>query len=309
MYGPYFLLFYAAFSLTILLLVWFAVPVLITKKQEALQIKIPDKPDARLIAYLRHGKEELALVILYSLQQRSFIEIIPDYKTQKLLVVKKYHPESNLLNAEDAAVYHAADLDIPLPLEQLVRIIVSNRTFLNNCEALEQRAMQDGYIWGEKEKKRYNRIRIGAGIFLAALAIYKIAAAISTGHHNILFLIILLFIAEFVLTKLDKKFVRTGKANLLVERMELAFPKQKITRPEKQNLTEQELLISLYGFGVIAAGPLSAANVYISKWVERSTSNPFSTQHTNTGSSGCSTGSCGGGGCGGGCGGCGGCGG
>lgn len=246
------------------------------------------------IAYLQGGKPHTLHVALLSLIDRNLLEVsgkkLKTVGTESAKKVRRHLDELilNIFASGDKAstVFTHPGVDAEL-------------------ELIRDRLTKMGLLLDDEMKSHRRKLLWGGILLLWVVSGVKIIVALSRGHHNIIFLILLTIIATFVLRKVTRSF-RTALGNSEISNLKSMFSglyggrrNVRLHRPT----FELTLLAALFG---IAALPKDAAAMVKPLKFRR----PGTSSNTGCGTgcsscSSCSGGSCGGG-CGGGCGGCGG---
>jgi uncharacterized protein (TIGR04222 family) len=307
MYGPHFLLLYAAVSALTLILCrralrsadptrWMVPP------------PVPPHPDPYELAYLRGGENELVRVVVLGLIQRGYL-------------AASEHRKAWLKAGSEAVVAQAPRPPDPRHLTPLERAVFDgfsspkspSEMFKDRALPLRlephwapyRRRLEGGRLLMPPEVRgSARRIGVRGALVILGLGGYKLATALGKGRTNVGFLIIMGILALLLLLLLGVGGVPrlSHKGRQYLERAQLAFErlKERVARlPQAVADHTLLLLVGLFGLGVLAGTPYD----YYREIFRRS--------EARGGSCGTGCGSCGGGGGdgGGGCGGCGGCGG
>jgi uncharacterized protein (TIGR04222 family) len=245
--------------------------------------------DPYLIAYLRGELDELIRVVTLSLALRGLLTV-----------------DSKGIQTVDPAEIERAKV----PIEKLMLTISRQRAspVLLNANAQVQAVGQDyrrelherGLIWSDAAVQTRRYWGWGAFAVLALMGIAKIAVALSTGHPNIMGLIVVLIVTGIVLWR-DARYRLTRRGRIALQDLRTLFAHLKDRRNNlpKTAISEATLLAAVFGV-------YSLMGIDRNAWTRMFVR--VDTAGSNGGVSGCGSG-CGGGG-GGGCGGggCGGCG-
>lgn len=139
--------------------------------------------------------------------------------------------------------------------------------------------------------------KLGGGLVLVGLAVYKLAAALLNGHTNVGFLIVLAVASLLTLWVGCHPPRQTARGKHYLNSLATELRKNSDLRALQAPLSEPAMLLLFAVLGVSVLQSTAYASVYDAFEAQRASQNA-------------SAGGCGGGGCGGGgCGGCGGCGG
>ena len=286
--GPQFLQFYFFLSLIVISLV-----VLLRRAGDS-TVVIPRLQDPYQIAYLRGGKDEVLRVAAVSLLDR------------------------NLLKADSAGELTTADNiaieTVRRPLDQAIlerfklggdaTKLTSSRSLEAATSTYEKELAQLGLLPDAATYKRRYLIAGVAILFLLAIAVAKIAVALSRGRTNLLFLVFLSVIAVLVVRAVASP-RRTRAGDAVLSDLRELFAGLKLRRtslaPGGQG-NELAFLAAIFGLEAVPAEIYPFATLL--RRTERAQGDSFWSSGSSCGSSSCGS-SCGGGGCGGGCGGCG----
>ena len=295
MYGPYFLIFYI-FVITITIVVCVFLVGEADKSLQARPILMPAKPDPFEIAYLRGGSKEVARLIIYDLLQRHIL----------LQIANK----PSTLRATEAQ----PDTEMPYAYSEMYRFFnlpKSPHTVLTSpvmtsveklCLPYANSAAANRFVLTTEEKSRIAVIRQGGILTILALGLYKLVAALSTGHNNVGFLICLAVLGPIFLYAACKApaLSRRGKEHL--KSIQTAF-NQLRRKPGPPVAVSSDisplLVVGLFGFAALAGTDQAT---YAKMFSQSGTSSGCGSGSDSGGGGGCG----GGGGGGGGCGGCGG---
>src|SRR5580704_4926629 len=210
--GPEFLLFYFIFAACVLL------TLSLSRKLK----RGPDKPDPSLddpflIAFLRGGEFEAVRVATLSLMDRGLLSIKSSGSSTPLS-----SDSENRLEVSDPL----ATETVKRPIERQIletfktpqRISTALKS-LENCSACQGYANnleQLGLVHAEESRDAFQHLRWIAIAALLSVALLKIFIALSRGHSNILFLILLTFLACFLVTRIGNPF-RTMRGDKFLE--------------------------------------------------------------------------------------------
>jgi uncharacterized protein (TIGR04222 family) len=285
--GPQFLVFYLVLSALVILVVVF-----LRRSAESPATPKLDLSDPYLIAYLRGGEPEALRVATVSLIDR------------KLLVAT---------GSQVQCADHASTASVRRPIEkELLRkfkqadeanSIYEDYGLLATCKPYEQTLRTTGLLptkW--METARMTRVGV-AVLILGGIAMAKILIALSRGHSNIWFLVILMGVAIFLVVKFSfPRLTETGKAMIAdLQDLYSGLKDRALFLQPGGSTIEPVLLAAVFGVGALEGANFAFTRVLF----PRATTNLSSTSCSSACGSSCGS-SCGGGGCGGGCGGCGG---
>lgn len=300
MYGPFFLMLYALICLGAILYVRYLLPKRIIRKEDEDRPKIPSRPDPYEIAYLRKGENELLSMVIFNLVRRGYLSLKKE-PTQTLVIKNK--ADSMLLTAMEKDIYER--LESEASLETFAKEVYRDSYFRTHTESMDISLKEQGLLWSVFESEDFRIGKMKVIVVLIAVTLYKIAAALSHGHSNIVLLIIMTIIASAILMRMQVNKMPSAKGYRLLQQMKQAFKPMHGDQLLKQPPYMEQLMLGIYGFGLLAGSEYTGFYDAAVSGLNRQAAVQF-----EGGSSGCSGGGCsgGGGGCGGGCGGCGGCG-
>ncbi len=314
MYGPYFLLLYGLVILLSIIFIHFFAEKLISIKDIS-SSKIPANPDPYEVAYLRGGAKEVVKLIIYNLLSKNFLKSYSKPDRSKVIVQKvNKHPSVLSLNPIDREVFKL----FTMPSMELKQFMFSDKvinTVEDECDKFKKSWETFGYLSITEHVKKFDRLKantIGVVLFFGA---YKLLAAFSHGHSNVIFMIILGILGISIISGFRLDSVTTNSGKKYLEDLEKAFKPKTEKEIDHLRYEQKFMLIGVLGFSHFAhtpfgfleqyAGKVRPKNSVISGWW-----NNWSPGTGGSCGSSCSSGSsCGSGcgsGCGGGCGGCGG---
>lgn len=298
MYGPFFLILYGLICLAAILYARYLLPKRMLRKTEEECPKIPDRPDPYEMAYLWQTENELLSMVIFNLVRRGFFSL-KQGKTQT--TISQNIKDTALLTAMEKDVYLRWEKETSL--ETFVKDVYRDSYFRTHAESLDRHLKDQGLLWSVFEAEDFRVRKMKIVVLLIAVALYKIAAALSHGHQNIGLLIILCIIASGILMKIEVHKMPSAKGYKLLEQMKQAFRPLQGEQLTKQPFYTEQLLLGIYGFSLLAGTDYSDFYSAAVSGLKVQPAVEFIGD-----SSGCSGGGCGGSGsCGGGCGGCGGC--
>lgn len=315
MYGPRFLLFYAAVALATLVACW-----LVVKLSDWTRLMptpaVPPTPDPYEIAYLRDGEDGVGTAALFGLVQRGYLETIeqPDGA-----VIRRAagHPDPRLLTQLERRLFESFK-EPRKPLNRFGRLDVVEE-IKGGCQEYERKLRREHLLAPPDARRTASVALYGGLLVILGLGGYKLAVALWKGYTNVWFLVGIALFSSVVLGMVCQKpyarLSRRGEAYL--KKLQAAFEQLKHrqrTATDAQPLAHAAfdpsmlLLVGLFGHYVLAG---TAHEQYYRTLYA---SQPSSSSGTDGGGDGGSSssdsgggGSCGGGSCGGGgCGGCGG---
>jgi uncharacterized protein (TIGR04222 family) len=279
--GPEFLVLFAGLTIVVYLIVDAAIA--------ALEARLPSDTRVRdpySIAYLRGESRELLRVVAMSLVQRGLLGVA----------------------GKTFLTVDCAEIDrVRIPVEQeVLRLcrkpcsapgLVAAADFVAASDVYRRELVSRGLIASEEVKHR-RWLYVFSGIaFLLAIALIKIVLALSTGHSNVLILVILAVVAVWLLgRRAVENRTLAGTATLRKLRTLFASLRRARRRGRKfEDPSEAALLAAVFGvYSVPAFDSIAWAAMF-----------PKRASNSGVGGGGCGSSGCGGGGCGGGCGGCG----
>jgi uncharacterized protein (TIGR04222 family) len=267
--------------------VYLAVHLLIVTR-EAAQPAEPRIRDPYAIAYLRGDVRELIRVVALSLCLRGLLQI----RTTTFQTVREMEIDRVQVPIETVILRLCRT---PCQPSALVHV----PEFESAVGEYERELTRRGLLAGSEAKgRRWPLVLAGIG-FLVLIALIKIKVALSTGHHNILFLILLTGAAVVVLmARAGAR--RTYAGNSALRNLTSLFASLRSRRAQKSAdaVSEAALLAAVFGiYGVAGLDKMA--------WARMFPQSNSSNNGTSDSSSSCGSGSSGCGGGGGGCGGCG----
>ncbi|MGD1920831.1 MAG: TIGR04222 domain-containing membrane protein [Pleurocapsa sp.] len=297
MYAPYFLAFYGGVIVSVGI-----VANLIIQGNKIGTEAIPTHPDPYEIAYLREGEKAVIELACLNLAQRGLITT----EVNHIENITGDAVNTAMVSAIEEAVYDY--LATPRTVAALTNSLSLKNDLAIHCQKYKDSLIKQKYL--NSDLKRYIVGGIGAFIVLS-LGSYKMISALSRGHHNILFLLIMAIAATFWLgiisSPLYSRHTAKGKKYLASLRQVFGKLPSGLKTPPSQPDYNTALLTASHNLGAIEKSSTeeyaSLINLFTVKKSLRSSRSTISSS-----SYGCSSSSCGSS-CGGGCGGCGGCGG
>lgn len=310
MYGPQFLLLYAA----VIAVTTVACRVASRRSDwtgSSGPGTVPLSPDPYEIAYLRGGENELIRSVVFSLIQRGYLRINGDSKGARIERTSET-PERRALSPLERRAYEwfstpraARELFTPGGLRG--RVEAFGATY-------GQRLGREHLLTPPDVRAAALRIWCAGAAVIAALGGYKLFAALESGRYNVAFLIIMGAAALIILGVVCRPPRVSRKGRAYLERLQLAFGKLRTQvgrlsagAPQATAMSGAAdatllLTVGLFGAGALAGTPYDD---YHRTFQRASSSSCSSGGGASCGSSGGDSGGGDGGG-GGGCGGCGG---
>lgn len=287
--GPEFLLFYLLLSAAIVGLAWF-----LRVQLEGGSVPQVHLDDPYFFAYLRRGIAEVFRAAIVVLLDRGLLLYSDGTNVMRAAGVEPSTPE-HPVEGEVLAYFSA-----PHAAHDALQPDVLG----SSIAAYDTNAQQLGLTPSSRETAQRQVIYVIAAGALAAVAIIKLLLALARGRTNVGLLIILGFLAQFVLFKVAfPRLTERGKA--LMRDVQTLFGDLESRRPMLRpaaGTKELAWLVCVFG---LASLPMGFPDVN-ALFPKSAGSYGFGSSCGTTcgAGSGCGSG-CGGGGCGGGCGGCG----
>lgn len=308
--GPQFLLFYAALSGVVILLLRLLrhageaqpdtdTPLLRRLKHGLIGLRHAPGPapkvdlsDAYLIAYLRGGPNEALRVASVSLVDRGLLTARDDGQ----LVTERSEAVDLVRRPIEKALLER--FKVPAAASS----IFADPTLAAACEDYERRLVGLGLLPGAAQKAANRRRLVVAVAVLWGVAVLKVAVALGRGRSNVLFLVILTLLAAWLAYR-AARLARTARGEALLADLRTLFASLREAAIRPGGATQElALLAAVFGLAAIPMPLFPYVRTLYPKAASASGSN--SSCGASCGAS-CGS-SCGGGGCGGGCGGCGG---
>jgi uncharacterized protein (TIGR04222 family) len=302
MNGPLFLIFYAIFSIFVLVGLW-----LMKKRLDwTNKLPVPNLPnsfDSFEVAYLRGGENEFSRAVIFSLIQKKFLQI----SEANYISFRQQQPNWTILSQIEKTA---------LPWFQESREIkeVFNFGGLNDIlrcfsEVFEEKFTKNNFIFPFEV---IGKIRIfqGLALFLIiSLGVYKIVVATQHGKTNIIFLIIMMIVFSLITFKVAKTDRLSALGKNYLEKLQNTFQDyRKISGNYQLKAELNSIDTTLFAFGLFGVSALSSTLYpeYQRAFNVSSSGSGSCGSSCGSGSSCSSGGDSGGdgGGCGGGCGGC-----
>lgn len=285
-YGPQFLVFYAGLTVVTLIVMSF-----VRRGIDRADVHDDRLTDAYLIALLRSGAKEMVRVTIVSLLDRGLLEITDD-GVRTTEIGSKTRTRRNI---EHLILQHCR-------APRLLSTLADHKEFEHECKTHEAELQRMGLLPTAQQRASRRVLFVIGGGFLAAVAITKIAIALSRGRTNILFLILATAFAVYLAAGIS--FPRTtmrGDSKLRELTNLFAALKLRVAEVKPGGATsELAMMTAVYGATSLPQDTYP--------WLAILYPRPKPSDSSgSSGSGGCGS-SCGsscGGGCGGGCGGCG----
>jgi uncharacterized protein (TIGR04222 family) len=312
MYGPAFLFVYACIILLTLVVCWW-------RMREAdptanlSPLPLRSNPDPYEVAFLRGGTNEVIRLAIFDLIQRGYLKHAEQHKwsgkTEQRISQAYKHPDPRHLSPIESKVFDF--FSSPRIATDIFQTDSLSGEVEKLCLDYGLRLDAEQVFCPDEVRSAAWRIGLQGTAVIVGLGGYKLLVALSEGHHNVMFLIVLAVASVFLLVKICKPSRLSARGRDYLSRLQGSFerlkPKAGIVGggvPE----TALPLLVALFGVAALTG----TSHAYFSQMFKRSgTSGGGCGGGCGGGgaSSGCggSSGCSGGGGCGGGgCGGCGG---
>ena len=302
LYGPYFLVLYGTTATAVLAGAYFWIAAH-DPTGDLAPLPIPEDPDPHEIAYLRGGINELVRVVVFDLLQRGFLERREERGLFGLGKKQTIAQASPLPSKREWTAFEARVFDYFAAPREPAEIFrwVSAVSLESDCADYEARLDKEQLLRRPEQKSAAAIALVVGGASIFGLGAYKFAVALSKGHNNVAFLVILgiASLAGLCFICRGRRVSLRGKRSLADLRR--AFERLKTRAAIDSSKTDEQnpdlvLVCALFGVSALAATPYS---YYRDMFSRGGSCGSFSFD-------GCGAG-CGGGGCGGGgCGGCGG---
>lgn len=248
--GPDFLLFYGIYI--VIVLVWCKTRLNRLNDDASPLPPIPAKPDPYEIAYLRGGAREVLWVALFNLQQQGYLRLSSDLTRLNSLEPTESVPTESLLPPVERIVY--AEFAQSAASPHIYRAAAGRIETL--CYEYRNRLMGQGLIASPEQLARKFAVGVKAFFAIAALGGYKLAAALSTGHSNVEFLIIMGAISSLIVVGMCASAPLNHRGKAYLERLNLAYGGLRGQAPSliTPGATNDDglLMIGLFGMDVLA---------------------------------------------------------
>jgi uncharacterized protein (TIGR04222 family) len=243
--------------------------------------------DPYTIAFLRGGAPELVQVAALTLALRGLLKV----DASSLQTVNPSDVERVTPPIEKALLRACLNPNKPTAIRVHAEVIAAGKSYERDLQALQLLANS------EVRRARWGPV-LTVIVLLCGLAVAKIVVALSTGHPNIGFLIILtLIVSAVMLGRVAVRRTAAGEA-VLQDLRQLFSSLKRQERHATDTLANATMLAAVYGVYML---PDERGLVWSKLFAQPATSG----SDGSGGSSGCGSCGCSGGGCGGGCGGCG----
>ena len=244
--------------------------------------------DPYVIAYLRGELDELIRVVTLSLALRRLLNV----DTKGIQTVDATEIERARVPVEKLILTVCRQRASPVLIEANAQVRAVGRDY-------QRHLLERGLVLSEADMQKHRLWAWSALAGLALLAMVKVVVALSTGHSNVIGLLVCLLIASIVLLR-ESRYRLTRRGRLALEDLRTLFAhlKDRGDSLPKNAISEATLLAALFGvYSLMGIDRKAWARMFVR----------VDTSGSNGGVSGCG-GGCGGGGGGCGGGGCGGCG-
>ncbi|MCE5243152.1 MAG: TIGR04222 domain-containing membrane protein [Syntrophobacteraceae bacterium] len=306
MYGPDFLILYAA-AIIIALIVARRMVRNAAPADLAMPLTLPLRPDPVEVAYLRGGEAEVIRFTVFKLIQNRLV-MLNDAKSGTIVRIED-NARASALGGFERAVYDS--LYTPRKMKDVVKALFAD--FQARCLSYRTSLEDRGLLATAFARAKALRVRLYILALIFGLGGYKLAVALSRGHTNVLFLVIMAIIGTILAFKVCRvpRLSRRGREYLDRFKAQVRPTAEAASKDQMSGFDDGALAfqVALLGFAVLAGTSYAAYADTLSP--------PASSFGDVTG--GCGGGGCGGGsdsggsssdgggGCGGGgCGGCGG---
>jgi uncharacterized protein (TIGR04222 family) len=274
MYGPHFLILYGCLVALTLLGCWWGIRSR-DPTADLPALPVPEKPDPYEVAYLRGSENEVTRLVIFNLIQRGYLEAIEIEKDQ--LAQTPNHPDPRYLSPIQREVFEG--FSTPCKASDVFQEMALPDRVKHHCETYDKQLESEQLLCPSEVKETAWPIGITGALIILGLGGYKLAAALATGHSNVLFLVIMGLVALGILAAVCKPPRLSSRGQAYLKRLQLPF------EPLKEgtiSVTPSLLLVALFGIGVL----VGTHYAYFEQMFREAAAS--------------------GGGCGGGCGGCGG---
>jgi uncharacterized protein (TIGR04222 family) len=281
--GPQFLVFYLAFGLATLGVVWF-----LRRTSESDPAVSPILNDYLEIAYLRGGANEALRVATMNLINRGLIDVKTDDR------LHTPDPQAQVSKPSERGILEK------FKVAQAATQIFSDRTLRRTVTAECQPTLARMGLIPDASRQGVRAVLLFAGAcLLTTVAGIKILVALSRGRSNFGLLIVETLVFCVLLYKVTNPFRTPAGSALLADLRTLFDGLRKRGRSLVQGVDTQDFALLMAVFGMSALPPAFSFDRLFPQAVSSSSCGSGCGTSTDGGSS------CGGGGCGGGCGGCG----
>ncbi|HEY9705889.1 MAG TPA: TIGR04222 domain-containing membrane protein, partial [Allocoleopsis sp.] len=240
MYGPHFLIFYAV---VIIITLIFCAKNDDDPTEKLPLPSIPEKPDPYTIAYLSSGYEGVKNVAILSLMEQGYLEDNGNQEIMRSL----YSPHSDHLLPIEQDILTV--FSSPISTKSLKSSLTISQIVRKHCSVYLQEFTNQRFLF-ENKSSNYRKIKgLYGGFMIMGLGLYKLLAALKSGHHNVGFLILMGLIGMIILIVIDgmlpPRLSNLGQRYL--SSLQRAFTNIKQQIKEDKNLDLFLLLIALFG--------------------------------------------------------------
>jgi uncharacterized protein (TIGR04222 family) len=268
---------------------------------------VPLRPDPYQIAYLRGGENEVTRAVLFGLVERGYLQVLPAKSrmaspTGWRISRAESAPDASLLSSLEWKV--VSEFDKPRRAQDVFQQGVPARV-RGVCADYEQALRAEALLTDDSIRQSTHRVAWAASAVILGLGVFKLAAALSNGHSNVGFLLLMMVVSLCILPMIVKvpRLSRRGRAYL--ERLQQAYTglrRPRAISDPSPALDPLLLMVGVYGLPSLAG----TTHARFAQMFPQSVSAGGGCGGATGGCGTSSGGGCGGGGCGGGCGGCGG---
>lgn len=305
MYGPYFLVLYAfVIAATLAICRWKSRDSDPTASSSP--PPIPPDPDPHEVAYLRSGENEVLKLVILDLVQHGYLQLVEKKILEGQVAQAPNHPDPRHLSVVERNVFDYFSIPRP-PDDNLESPILASK--INQlCAPYAARHESERLLTSSEAQDASRQVMKLGAFVIAGLGLYKLFAALTSGHTNVWFLILLGIGGLFLLVKVCRLPRLSVRGRAYLERYQQALEPLKASMPvlgRRQVDSTALLLVGAFGIGALSGTPYDAYQQIFRK--QKSKGDWFGDGGGWFGDGGSWFGDGGGcGGCGGGCGGCGG---
>ncbi|HWZ22590.1 MAG TPA: hypothetical protein VNW06_08050, partial [Cytophagaceae bacterium] len=187
MYGPYFLVLYIFYIAAVYLIGYYYKTKFESNYNESIiNIGNLPEPDPYLITFIRAGVSETTKLVVYNLFERGYLIT----NNQKIVKQKPGHPPVENLNKLEKLLFN--HLRVSRSIENLVDYDEMLQETNRICKRSIDSSKYNELIYTETSLKEFKKIITRMRLAIGILGMYKLIAALSNGHGNVLFLILLM---------------------------------------------------------------------------------------------------------------------